>query len=127
VTVIEFSDYLCPACRKAHEVTAKVKEIYRDRIRWVFKDLPLRMHKWADKAAEAAHCAGEQGKFWEYQDIFIWQPRRARPSRLKQYAGELGLQVDQFGECLDSEKYKSAVEGDVDTARRQGSILHRLL
>jgi protein-disulfide isomerase len=120
VTVIEFSDYLCPACRKAHEVTGKIKEIYRDRIRWVFKDLPLRQHKWADKAAEAAHCAGEQGKFWEYQNVLFGSQEELNPARLKQYARELGLQIDQFGECLDSGIYKSAVEDDVKAARKAG-------
>jgi len=120
VTVIEFSDYLCPACRKAHEATGKVKEIYKDRIRWVFKDFPLAMHKWAEKAAEAARCAGEQGKFWEYQDVLFGSKEELDPARLKRYAGELGLQADRFGECLDSGKYKSAVEADIETARKAG-------
>lgn len=120
VTVIEFSDYLCPACRKAHEATGKVKEIYKDRIRWAFKDFPLRMHKWAEKAAEAARCAGEQGRFWEYQDLLFGGSEELDPPRLKQYAAELGLRADQFGECLDSGKYKSAVEADIETARKAG-------
>jgi len=120
VTIIEFSDYLCPACRKAHEVTGKIKEIYKDRIRWVFKDFPLRMHKWADKAAEAAHCAGEQGKFWEYQDILFGSQEELNPSRLKQYAKEMDLQTRQFDECLDSGRYKSTVEDDVEAARKGG-------
>lgn len=120
VTVIEFSDYLCPACRKAHEVTGKVKELYKGRIRWVFKDLPLRMHKWAAKAAEAARCAGEQGEFWEYQDVLFASQEELNPNRLKQHAGELGLQTSQFDECLDSGKYKSAVESDVEAARKAG-------
>ncbi|MCK8603765.1 thioredoxin domain-containing protein [Desulfoferrobacter suflitae] len=120
VTVIEFSDYLCPACRKAHEVTGKVKELYKGRIQWVFKDLPLRMHKWAEKAAEAARCAGEQGKFWEYQDVLFASQEELNPNRLKQHAAELSLQTSQFDECLDSGKYKSAVETDVETARKAG-------
>lgn len=120
VTVIEFSDYLCPACRKAHEVTGKVKEIYKGRIRWVFKDLPLRMHKWAEKAAEAARCAGEQEKFWEYQDVLFASQDELNPNRLKQHAAELGLQTNKFDECLDSGKYQSAVKEDVEAARKAG-------
>jgi len=120
VTIIEFSDYLCPACRKAHEVTGKIKERYKDRIRWVFKDFPLRQHKWAETAAAAAHCAGEQGKFWEYQEILFSSQEELNPTRLKQYAGELGLQTNLFGQCLDSGKYKSVVEGGIEAARKAG-------
>ena len=120
VTVIEFSDYLCPACRKAHDTTGKIKDLYKGRIKWIFKDFPLRMHKWADKAAEAARCAGEQGKFWEYQDVLFGSKEELDPLRLKRYAGELGLQAEQFGQCLDSGKYKGAVEADIETARKAG-------
>lgn len=120
VTVVEFSDYLCPACRKAHAVTGKVKENYQDRIRWVFKDFPLRMHKWAREAAEAARCAGEQGRFWEYQELLFGSQDELNPTRLKQYAAELGLKADQFDACLASQKYKSAVESDIEAAHRAG-------
>ncbi|MCG8549625.1 MAG: thioredoxin domain-containing protein, partial [Desulfobacterales bacterium] len=71
VTIVEFSDYLCPACRKAHETTRRVREKYKGRIRWIFKDYPLKMHKGSKYLAMAARCAGEQGKFWEFQDLLF--------------------------------------------------------
>ncbi len=71
VVVVEFSDYLCPGCRKGYEITKTIRDKYRDRIRWVFKDFPLDRHEGADKMAEAAHCANDQGKFWQYQDLLF--------------------------------------------------------
>lgn len=63
VTIVEFSDYLCPMCRKGHDITRKIRQKYQEKIRWIFKDYPLKMHKGAKYLAMAARCAGEQGKF----------------------------------------------------------------
>jgi predicted DsbA family dithiol-disulfide isomerase len=120
VTIIEFSDYQCPACRKSHEVVGKVREIYRDRVKWVFKDYPLKSHQGAAKAAEAARCAGEQGHFWEYQDILFTSQEEPTSERLREYAARLGLNGDAFQECLDTSRYKGHVEQDVAEAKRIG-------
>jgi hypothetical protein len=89
VTIVEYSDYQCPSCRKAHEITTKIKKQYEGRIRWVFKDFPLDRHKNAKFMAEAGRCAGEQGKFWEYQDKLFTSPKNADARTLKEY-GEIG-------------------------------------
>ena len=85
VLVVEFSDYQCPACRQAHETVLKVREAYADRVKWVFKDFPLRKHKDARIAAEAAHCAAEQGKFWDYQNALYSCPDELTEDRLVQF------------------------------------------
>ncbi len=119
VTVIEFSDYECPACRGTHETVQKVKKTYGNQIRWVFMDYPLRRHKFAQKAAEAAHCAGDQGKFWEYQDLAFTREKLDTDS-LVQYARELGLSTDTFRGCLDKDKHKEMVEKMVKAASEVG-------
>lgn len=120
VTVVEFSDYQCPACRSGHAVVLKVREAYQGKIRWVFKDFPLRMHKEAAFAAEAARCAGEQGKFWEYQDLLYGSREVFSKERLEQFAAGLGLNSASFGECLESGRQKANVEKDIAEARRIG-------
>lgn len=119
VTVVEFSDYECPACRATHDTVKKIKEIYGNRLRWVFMDYPLRRHKFAFKAAEAAHCAGDQGKFWEYQEIAYTREKLDRDS-LIQYASELGLSTDAFRSCLDKDKYKDMIEKSIKSASNAG-------
>src|SRR5262249_13967092 len=74
VTIVEFTDLLCPYCQKAHEATfQKLKENYIDtgKVRFISRDLPLPAHAYALKAAEAVHCAGEQGKFWQLRDEIL--------------------------------------------------------
>ncbi len=109
VTVIEFADYECPACRGANKTVEKVRTVYSDKVRWYFKDYPLRQHKHALKAAEAAHCAGDYGKFWEYQNLAFTRDK-LDPEDLVKYATELGIPADAFRACLDSDKYKKIVD-----------------
>jgi protein-disulfide isomerase len=120
VKIVEFSDYQCPVCRQSHEVVRKVREDYRDRIRWIFKDYPLSMHKYAEKAAEAARCAGDQGKFWEYQDALFTADGDLTSDRLHDYATKLGLATGQFEQCLEQGKYKKAIEQDIVEGKRVG-------
>jgi predicted DsbA family dithiol-disulfide isomerase len=120
VTIVEFSDYLCPACRKAHETTKKIRAIYAGRIRWVFKDYPLDRHKGAKKLAEAARCAEEQGKFWDFQDQLFAFKKAPTSEQLKTAAKQLGLDVHRFTQCYDDGKYVTRVEQDIEAARQSG-------
>jgi protein-disulfide isomerase len=91
----------------------KLREAYGDRLRIVFKDFPLPNHPDAPKAAEAAHCAGEQGKYWEMHDrIFLNQRSMGVPS-LKQHAMSLGIDTGRFDQCLESGKYSDSVAADL--------------
>jgi protein-disulfide isomerase len=86
VKIVEFSDYQCPVCRQNHEVVRKVRDSYMGRIQWIFKDHPLKMHRYAEKAAEAARCAADQGKFWQYQDALFAEEGELTSSRLQELA-----------------------------------------
>jgi predicted DsbA family dithiol-disulfide isomerase len=105
VTIVEFSDFQCPFCARARPTVNRVREVYGDKVRIIFRDFPLQMHAQATKAAEAASCAGEQGKFWEMHDRMFASPAKLQVPDLKQQAADLGLKADAFGECLDSGKY----------------------
>ncbi|MHC1745377.1 MAG: thioredoxin domain-containing protein [Syntrophobacteraceae bacterium] len=120
VTVIEFSDYECPSCRQAHEDVKKVREIYQGKLRWVFKDYPLKRHEYARKAAEAARCAAEQKKFWEYQDVLYGSKDPLTVDHMKGLAKGLGLNHDQFAQCLDTGKNAPAVEKELEEAQTVG-------
>jgi protein-disulfide isomerase len=120
VTIVEFSDFDCPFCKN---VVATVKEVlgkYPKQVRWVFRDFPLAaLHPGAPQAHEAARCAAEQGKFWEYHDVLFQQSAKG-PERLKQYAKDLSLDAPTFAQCLDSGKHKAAVSRDLEEGTRLG-------
>jgi protein-disulfide isomerase len=101
VKIIEFADYECPYCQTAQPALDKVLAEYKDRVAFVYKDIPLAMHTHAQKAAEAAHCAGDQGKYWEYHDVLFKTKALDLPD-LKKHAGELKLDEAAFNKCLDS-------------------------
>jgi protein-disulfide isomerase len=90
------------------------------RIRLVFKDFPLDFHPGARPAATAARCAGVAGRYWEYHDLlFVVQPEFAREDLLR-YADRIGIERAAFAECLDSERFRDAVERDVSEGRALG-------
>ncbi len=120
VTVIEFSDYECPSCRQAHDDVKKVREIYQGKIRWVFKDYPLKRHEHAKKAAEASRCAADQKKFWEYQDLLYGSKDPLTADHMKELAKGLGLNQEQFAQCLDTGKHAAAVEKALEEAQAVG-------
>ena len=98
----------------------KVREIYKERVKWVFKDYPLRIHKEAELAAEAARCAGDQGRFWEYQERLYGAGGDLAPARLKDYAAELGLDAKALAQCLDEKKYEETIKQDMAEGKRVG-------
>jgi protein-disulfide isomerase len=111
VTLVEFSDFQCPYCSRAAEVTHKIRERYGDKVRFVFRQFPLDFHKQAHLAAQAALAAHQQGKFWEFHDLLFANQNALGRDQLEQYAKQLNLtNIDQ---ALDSAKYKAAVDADV--------------
>jgi protein-disulfide isomerase len=119
VTIVEFSDFECPACRSTHEVVKEVRAVYGDRVHWVYKEYPLRRHKDAFKAAEASHCARDQGKFWEYQEKLFTMPDLA-PDNLVSMAVQLGMSQEEFAQCLQDSIHKAHVEKNVRDAVQAG-------
>jgi protein-disulfide isomerase len=99
----------------------KVRDTYGDKVRVVWKDFPLtQIHPQAFKASEAAHCAGEQGKYWEYHDRLFANQQALMPEDLKKAATELGLDGGKFGACLDSSKFSERVRDGVASGTRLG-------
>ncbi len=122
VVIVEFSDYTCPYCAKfANEVEPKIRENYGDKVKFVFRDFPVH-GEIAYKAAEAADCAGEQGKYWEYHRTLYENQREwiSNTSMFYTYAEQLGLNVSAFKACLDSDKYKGEVSKDQQDGIKYG-------
>ncbi len=127
VTIIEFSDYECPFCSRFYTDTEKqLRTEYVDtgKVKLVYKDFPLSsLHPSAQKAAEAARCAGEQGKYWEMHDMLFEKQQEWASlgvSKTKDYAASLSLDATAFGSCLDSGKYASAVQKDFNEGSSLG-------
>ena len=115
VTMIEFSEYQCPFCRRyAKETFPKIEKEYiqTGKVKYYFRDYPLSFHQYAQKAAEAARCANDQGKFWEYHDKIFKNQAILNLENLKKWAADLGLNTAQFNECLDNGKFEEAVKKD---------------
>lgn len=121
VTIVEFSDYECPYCRKWHnEVWPQLQAQYGNKIRLIYRDMPmLGGHPNAAPAAEAANCANEQNKFWEYHDL-LFNGGGLSDTLYLQYATALKLDTKQFQDCLTSHKYQSEVGKDYQVARGLG-------
>ena len=119
VVLVEFADYECPYCQKVNAQIQQLKKDYGDRLTLVFKDFPLPMHHSAEKAAEAARCAGEQGKFWEYHDVLFYS-RQVEVDALKEHARVLKLNGDAFDSCLDNGNQAKAVKQDLEEGKQLG-------
>ena len=124
LTLIEFSDYQCPYCRQFVENTFPALRrdyIETGKLRYMFRDLPLdRLHPQARKAAEAAHCAREQGQYWAMHDLLFQHQQALQTESLKEYAQHLGLDAPTFEDCLVQGKYASAVQQNLDEGTAAG-------
>jgi protein-disulfide isomerase len=97
-----------------------VLDTYGDKIHFVYREYPLPNHQNARPAAEAGQCANEQGKFWPYHDRLFANQQRLSVNDLKQHAKDLGLDTVKFNACVDSRKYKDAVEKDIAEGNEAG-------
>jgi protein-disulfide isomerase len=120
ITIVEFSDFQCPYCARLVPTLEKVMADYGDKVRIVFRQFPLGMHPFAQKAAEAALCANEQGKFWQLHDAMFGNQQQLAVDNLKAKAAELGLNAEQFNTCLDNGKYVQQVQTDLQAGSQAG-------
>jgi protein-disulfide isomerase len=121
VTVVEFTDYQCPFCKRFVQTTFPLLKrdfIDTGKVRWIVRDLPLGFHPNANKAAQAAHCAGEQGKFWEMRDTLFRNNANLGIDQLPGYAREIGLDNDAFDACLSSDRHQAQIAQDGEEANR---------
>ena len=126
VTIVEFSEYQCPYCKKyVDEAYTKIMQNYGNQIRYIFRDYPLPFHQHAQQAAEAARCAGDQGKYWEYHDKLFgeqenWSSLDNSKDKILEYAANLGLNKETFQACLESGKHTAAVKADFSLGQKVG-------
>ncbi len=113
VTVVEFTDFQCPSCAAMHPILEEVLKAYGNKVRFVVRDFPLKMHAQARKAAEAANAAHAQGKFFEYAALLFKRQSALDEASLKKYATELGLDRLRFDAALDKGTYAAEVRHDI--------------
>ena len=122
VTIVEWSDYECPFCARFYSQTlGQIDEQYikTGKVKLVYRDFPLGFHAQAQKAAEAAECAGEQDKYYEMHDMLFEKGVTGGVSAFKGYASDIGLDTDAFNSCLDSGEMAAEVQADM----RDGSAV----
>ncbi len=121
VTIVEFSDFQCPYCRKAQAILKDLLARYGGRVKLSYRDFPMRsLHPQAEIAAEGGRCAEEQGRFWEYYDALFDSPATLDEAGLEATAQKLGLNEKEFHSCLTSGKFKAEIERDVMEGTRAG-------
>lgn len=121
ITIVEFSDYQCPFCRRWHEqIYEPLLNAYPGKIRMVYRHLPLTsIHPDAFPAAEAAMCAGEQNAYWQFHEK-LFSSDALGSSVYAKYADELGLDMDAFQSCISERRFQEAVQADLDFAVNLG-------
>jgi len=123
VTLVEYTDFQCPFCRRFHDqVFPGLKKKYIDtgKLRYISRDLPLGFHKYANTAALAGRCAGEQDKFWEFRHVLFENSKKLGRKDIDSYALKMGLDINVFKACVDSKKYQTEVNRDVSDAHAAG-------
>ncbi len=120
VTVIEAGCFECSYTKEAVPVVKKIMEEYSDKIRFVYMDFPIKSHEQSVRFAEAARCADEQERFWDYYYILFENQDKTKDEDLINHAEDLNLNVSQFTSCLESEKYKDIIERDYTNGEKAG-------
>ena len=123
ITLVEYTDFQCPFCKRVQPTITQLEERYGDQLRVVFKHHPLPFHKQAEPAAIAADCAGAQGHFVEMENL-LWQNQRAlSEENLRAYADSLpGLRLAEWLTCVADDDAKERVKSDTAEAIRFGSL-----
>lgn len=119
LTLVEFADYECPYCQQFESDLDRLQQDFKGKVVFAYKDVPLPMHGHAEKAAEAARCAGAQNKFWQYHDL-LFKTRELEIQQLKADAQSLALDTAAFDKCLDSGAEANSVKLNLDEAQQLG-------
>lgn len=124
ITIVEYTDYQCPYCQRFHVTTfADIKKNYIDTgmVRFFSRDMPLDFHPNAMRAAQAARCANEQGKFWQLRDVMGANPNNLDMDSIVRFATELKMDGKALRACVESDKYKNLVQTDLVEAMKVGA------
>lgn len=120
ITIVAFSDFQCPFCSRVNPTLAQINQTYGDKVKVVFKHLPLRIHPDAPAAHAAAESAHRQGKFWEMHDKIFANQREIKPDKLRTYATEVGLDLAKYDKDVVSPDVKKRVDSDSQEADKLG-------
>lgn len=121
VTLVEFSDFECPFCKRVTPTLGQLMKNYPGKIRRIWRHYPLSFHRGSDRAHEASECAREQNKFWEYHDkLFETQGSPREDAPLAGLAGSLGLNKKKFEKCLKSGKYQALIQKEISKGNQAG-------
>jgi protein-disulfide isomerase len=120
VTIVEFLDFQCPFSSGMRPTLQEVEKKYGDKVRVVCRQYPLASHPDAQKAAEAALCAHDQGKFWEMHDAMFADQKKLGVDELKARAASLGLNTDKFNKCIDSGEKNAIIQADLKEGAAAG-------
>jgi protein-disulfide isomerase len=121
VTIVEFSDYECPFCSRAHATVKQLEKDYEGKIRVVMKQNPLPFHARAKPAAAAVLAAGEQDKFWEMHDKLFENQKALQDADLEKYATEIGLDMGKFKASIADAKWNAVYDRDQQLGRKMGA------
>jgi protein-disulfide isomerase len=119
LAIIEYADFQCPFCRRfEHEVYPQIRDNYisTGKVKYFHRDMPLQFHEGAMPAARAAHCASEQGKFWEMHDSLLGDAASLGAADIDERAGKLGLNVSKLDECISSDRFADIIQRSVTEA-----------
>ena len=121
VIIVEYGDFGCTTCKAWEEqaIIPKIQAKYGDKVRFVWRDLPIITPE-SPKAAEAAYCALDQGKFWQYHDLLYLKAPALNINDLKTYAAQLGLDTAKFNTCLDTGQHANYVQADLQDGLSRG-------
>lgn len=120
ITLVEFSDYECPFCKASEAVVKQVLKRYPTQVKLVFKNYPLPTHPKARPAAEAALCAAEQGKFWEFHAKLFEKAPQIAPEQLAGIATEAGLDAAKLQECITAKRSSAQIDADLEVGKSAG-------
>jgi protein-disulfide isomerase len=121
VTLVEYGDYECPHCGRAHSIIKRVQEHFGKRLRFVFRNFPLsELHPHAESAAETAEFAGALGKFWEMHDLLFENQEQLSEDLYFKLAEQLSLPIEELTKALEEGTYQARVRADFSSGVRSG-------
>lgn len=122
ITIVEFSDFECPFCQRSQKVNKQIREKYKDKVRWVFRDYPLPNHENAMFAHQAVNCSIKQNKYWEYFDKIFQNTGNLSSESVLKLADQVGLDRTKLMECIniDGAKIRAEIEQDIEDGKELG-------
>lgn len=121
IVIVEYGDFQCPYCARAHPTLAGLQKQYGQRIALVWRHLPLGMHPYAEPAAEAAEAAGAQGKFWEMHDSLFEHQAQMAPAQLPLLAQGMGLDAARFDADMSTRRYSERIQAQAEEGKALGA------